>query len=94
VLRLADVVYSFEPAEAEQRIEAWIAETMAGDVEAGWTRAELAEHVRDEHSTFTWLLEPMLVRAGFDIIDADSGASGMDAGYLCRRRDQDGSSAA
>lgn len=86
VLRLSDVVYSFEPAEAERRIEAWIAETMAADVEGGWTRAELAEHVRDEHSTFTWLLEPMIERAGFEILDAAYDASGMLAWYLCARR--------
>jgi ubiquinone/menaquinone biosynthesis C-methylase UbiE len=86
VFRLSDVVYSFQPADAEQRIEAWIAETMASDVEAGWTRPELAEHVRDEHSTFTWLLEPMIERAGFDIIDAGYSASGMDARYMCRKR--------
>lgn len=85
-LRLSDVVYSFEPADAERRIEAWITETMASDVEAGWTRAELAEHVRDEHSTFTWLLEPMIERAGFDIVDSDYSDSGMDARYLCRKR--------
>jgi len=83
VLRLWDVVYGFEPADAEQRIEAWITETMAADVERGWTRAELAEHVRDEHSTFTWLLEPMIERAGFEIVDASHSASGMDARYLC-----------
>ncbi len=86
VLRLSDVVYSFEPAHAERRIEAWIAETMASDLEGGWTRAELAEHVRDEHSTFTWLLEPMINRAGFDIIDVDYSPSGMDARYLCQKR--------
>ena len=85
VLRLWDVVYGFEPAEAEERIEAWIEATMAADVERGWTRAELAEHVRDEHSTFTWLLEPMLERAGFDVIDASASASGMFARYLCRK---------
>lgn len=51
VLRLSDVVYNFEPDDAERRIEAWITETMAPDFEGGWTRAELAEHVRDEHST-------------------------------------------
>ena len=85
-LRLWDVVYSFEPAEAEERIEAWIEATMAADVERGWTRAELAEHVRDEHSTFTWLLEPMLERAGFDVIEASASASGMFARYLCRKR--------
>jgi SAM-dependent methyltransferase len=86
VLRLWDVVYSFEPPDAERRIDAWITETMAAEVERGWTRAELAEHVRDEHSTFTWLLEPMIERAGFDMIDANYSASGVFARYLCRKR--------
>jgi SAM-dependent methyltransferase len=86
VLRLWDVVYSFEPADAERRIEAWITETMTTDVERGWTRAELAEHVRDEHSTYTWLLEPMIERAGFDMIDANYSASGVLTRYLCRKR--------
>jgi hypothetical protein len=39
------------------------------DPAAGYTAEEFAEHVRTEHSTFTWLLEPMLVCAGFDIVD-------------------------
>jgi ubiquinone/menaquinone biosynthesis C-methylase UbiE len=85
VLRLSDVVYSFEPADAEQCIEAWITETMAADVEGGWTRAELAEHVRDEHSTFTWLLEPMIERAGLEIVASDHDASGVLARYVCRK---------
>ena len=85
-LRLSDVVYGFEPGDAEARIEAWIAETVSSDVERGWTRAELAEHVRDEHSTFTWLLEPMLERAGFDVVEADYSESRMFATYLCRTR--------
>lgn len=85
VLRLCDVVYSFEPRDAEQRIEAWIAQTMADEVDRGWTRAELAEHVRDEHSTFTWLLEPMIERAGFDIVDIDYSASGVLARYVCKK---------
>jgi hypothetical protein len=37
------------------------------DPARGWTSAELAEHIRTEHSTFTWLLEPMLERAGFEV---------------------------
>lgn len=86
VLRLSDVVYGFDPAEAEARIEAWIAATMSADVDRGWTRAELAEHIRDEHSTFTWLLEPMLDRAGFDLVAADYADSGMFARYLSRKR--------
>jgi SAM-dependent methyltransferase len=84
VLRLWDVVYGFDPGDADRHIEAWIAET-AADVERGWTRAELAEHVRDEHSTFTWLLEPMIERAGFDIVEAEHTSS-VFARYLCSKR--------
>jgi len=83
VLRLWDVVFDFEPAEAEERIEAWFAS--GGDsVEDGWSRAELEEHVRDEHSTFTWLLEPMLRRAGFEAETAERSEDGIFARYVLR----------
>jgi ubiquinone/menaquinone biosynthesis C-methylase UbiE len=82
-LRLWDVVYHFEPAEAESRIEAWCA-TGGDTVEAGWTRAELEEHVRDEHSTFSWLLEPMIVHSGFEIARAEHSEDGIFARYLLR----------
>ncbi len=85
VLRLSDVVYGFAPGEAEAYIEAWITELMSADVEEGWTRAEIAEHVRDENSTFTWLLEPMIERAGLEIVDATYSPDGMLAQYLCRK---------
>ena len=85
VLRLSDVVYGFEPADAARYIEEWIARNMAAYAEAGWVRAELAEHIRDENSTFTWLLEPMLDRAGLDIVDA-TYQERMFAQYLCRKR--------
>lgn len=69
IFRLWDVIYAFPAAEAEARVEAWCATGGIG-VETEWSRAELEEHVRDEHSTFTWLLEPMIERAGFVIEDA------------------------
>jgi SAM-dependent methyltransferase len=83
VLRLWDVVYDFAPAEATDRIEAWCA-TGGDAVEAEWSRAELEEHVRDEHSTFSWLLEPMIVRSGFEIIRAEHSEDGIFARYLLR----------
>ena len=87
VLRLWDVVYGFEPAEAGDRIEAWCGS--AGGASAGeWGRWELEEHVRDEHSTFTWLLEPMIERAGFTIEVADRSADGIFARYVARRDDR------
>jgi len=86
VMRLWDVVYTFEPVDADRRIDAWIEETMAADIDHGWTRAELAEHVRDEHSTFSWLLEPMIEHAGFVIVEKSYSASGIFAQYRCRKR--------
>jgi len=55
------------------------------DRAAGYTRADLAEHVRTEHSTYRWLLEPMLERAGLAIEDARYGAA-VYAAYTCVRR--------
>jgi ubiquinone/menaquinone biosynthesis C-methylase UbiE len=69
ILRLWDVVYGFEPIEAESRVEEWCA-AAGSAIERGWSRAELEEHVRDENSTFTWLLEPMIERNGFTINEA------------------------
>lgn len=81
VFRLSDVVYHFDAAEAEERIEAWCA-TAGAQVDGEWTRAEYEEHVRDEHSTYTWLLEPMIERAGFAIEQADYADDGIFAHYL------------
>lgn len=83
MLRLSDVVYGFGPAEAEARLEEWMSKMASDSAEGGWTRAELEEHVRDEHSTFTWLLEPMIERAGFAIEQADYSDDGIFADYLC-----------
>lgn len=85
VLRLWDVVFDFEPAEAEARVEAWCA-TAEGAAPGEWTRADLEEHVRDEHSTFSWLLEPTFERCGFAIEAAAHSADGIFAEYVLRAR--------
>ncbi len=86
VLRLRDLVFSFDLAQAEERIAQWL-ETVAADrPEEGWTRDELETHLREEHSTFSWLLEPMLGRAGFEIAAAEYGALGAHADYVCVKR--------
>jgi len=83
VLRLSDAVYSFEPAEAQARIETWCA-TAGSDSTAEWSRDELEEHVRDEGSTFTWLLEPMIRRSGFEIDQVTYSDDGIFAKYVLR----------
>ncbi len=85
VLLLQDLVYSFEPGDADAAIASWLAAAPADPAE-GWTAEELAEHVRGEHSTFTWLLEAMLDRVGFEVRERQVSPSGMYAGYVCIRR--------
>jgi ubiquinone/menaquinone biosynthesis C-methylase UbiE len=89
VLRLWDVVYNFEPHDAEARIESWCAtgENVARltPLDDAWGRWELEEHVRDEHSTYTWVLEAMFARVGFAVEGAEYSADGIFAKYILRR---------
>ena len=83
VFRLWDVAYNFDVDEAHDRIEAWCA-PFGDEVDGDWARWELEEHVRDEHSTFTWLLEAMILRTGFIIESADYSEDGWAAKSLLR----------
>lgn len=85
ILYLRDIVYSFEPTETSRAIEDWI-RNGAARPEEGWTGAELAEHVREEHSTFSWLLEEILERAGFEVAESSFSESRVFAAYLCAKR--------
>ena len=57
----------------------------ADSPEEGWTRDELETHLRQEYSTFTWLLEPMSRHAGFQIRQTEYSPSDIHAAYLCAR---------
>lgn len=52
--------------------------------EGEWVRADIEDHVRDEHSTFIGLLEPMMERSGFRIQEASYSDDGFFAEYLAR----------
>jgi SAM-dependent methyltransferase len=82
VLRLRDLVFDFEPGEADTVIASWLEQTN-DDPRRGWTAKEIAEHIRGEFSTFTWLLEPMLDRAGFEIRDRQVDAARAHVAYTC-----------
>jgi SAM-dependent methyltransferase len=81
-LVLRDIVYAFEPVEADAVLTAWYAAAPAEPAD-GWTAGELADHVRAEHSTFAWLLEPLLEHAGFEVRDAWYSESRTYARYVC-----------
>ena len=57
----------------------------AADPAAGYTAEDFAVHIRTEHSTFRWLLEPMLAAAGFEIVTAYFSGS-VSGAYTCRKR--------
>ena len=84
VVRLRDLVYDFEPRDVEQAMAAWMSGAV-DDPAVGWTAAELAEHVRIEYSTFSWLFEPMLERCGFEIVEREYVRAAYGA-YTLRRR--------
>ncbi len=80
---LRDLIYDVEPREVGASFARWF-DAAATDPARGYTRDELAEHVRTEHSTFRWLLEPMIVHAGLEIVDVDY-TRGTYGRYICVR---------
>jgi SAM-dependent methyltransferase len=86
ILRLRDIVFAFDPSEAERFVGEWLesaVEPHGVEAPKGWTRTELETHLREEHSTFTWLLEPMLERTGFAVKEADYSSHRVFAHYVC-----------
>jgi SAM-dependent methyltransferase len=85
ILRLSDIVYSFDVADVEARLEQWCA-TLPETSDSGgeWVRADIEEHIREEHSTFTCLLEPMIERAGFRLEDCTYSPDAVFAEYVAR----------
>lgn len=85
ILRLRDLVFSFAPADATHLVEAWLASAPTSP-DAGWTREELETHLREEHSTFSWLLEPMLEQCGFEITKVSHLSSKVFSAYTAVKR--------
>jgi SAM-dependent methyltransferase len=84
VLRLRDLIFDFAPTDAGAHIDAWLSGAVS-DSSIGWTADELAEHVRSEFSTYSWLMDTMIERTGFDVIAREFRRSVYGA-YSCIRR--------
>ena len=83
-LFLRELLFACELDEVHNVIERWLARANDSP-ERGWTRTELDQHLRDEYSTFTWLVEPMIERAGFRIHEAHYDQSRIYTAYVCVR---------
>lgn len=84
ILYLRDAIFSFPPAEYEASINKWIQQVAKPEGE-GWTARDFEMHVREEHSTFSWIIEGMLTRAGFEIVEANYNTETY-AEYLCIKK--------
>jgi ubiquinone/menaquinone biosynthesis C-methylase UbiE len=81
-LFLADVVYGFDPRNYQKEIGEWLAgmEEIAGQSMA----RETAIHVREEFSTWDWIMKGILERAGFQVEEDFEVVPNMRA-YVCSK---------
>jgi ubiquinone/menaquinone biosynthesis C-methylase UbiE len=78
-LYLSDVVFPDCAQDGWQEYFQEVVEAMPED-----RRAEMASHIRQEYSTFDWMMREMLVRAGFSLESVELEGSFL-GHYLCRR---------
>ncbi|OHB63002.1 MAG: hypothetical protein A2Y77_10610 [Planctomycetes bacterium RBG_13_62_9] len=82
-LFLFDVVYSFDVAQYESCIKRFL---NIMSMRMGLDGVAVSEiHLREEYSTFGWIMAGLLERAGFKIDDV-TRTDDFHAGYLCTRR--------
>ncbi|MGY3512748.1 class I SAM-dependent methyltransferase [Bradyrhizobium lupini] len=78
---LRDIVYASMPDAVERDVEQWADfEIKNHDV----PRESVVTHMRDEYSTFGWVMERMLTDVGFTLVSADYHAP-MHGTYLLRK---------
>lgn len=66
IFYLQDAMWSFPASETLEQLPAWI-DAVAKAPGEGFTREDFETHVREEFSTFHWILEGMIERAGLAI---------------------------
>ena len=81
-LYLFDIVFPSDIAGYEARFDDWI--NSFGQKVGPDFAAEGETHIRDEHSTYAWVMEGLLERAGF-CIDSAEYADGFGATYICTK---------
>ncbi|MEM6429576.1 MAG: class I SAM-dependent methyltransferase [Deinococcota bacterium] len=76
-----DVIFSFEPENHQASIDKWIDEVTRT---SGWSREEFLVHVNEEYSTFSWILEALIRKAGFKIVRSHYWSEAYGS-ILCRK---------
>lgn len=81
-LHLFDIVFPSSPADLTSGITAWIG-GMADRVGPDFAQ-EAEVHLREEHSTYDWIMLGLLERAGFTV-ETSTELDGFGRTYVCRR---------
>ena len=68
---LRDIVFASMPEGPERGVEAWADFIIKNH---RFTRESVITHMRDEYSTFGWVIERLLTEAGFTLVSADYDA--------------------
>jgi len=80
---LFDIVFPSAVEDLEDRLDAWVRSIAE---QSGYELAAEAKiHIREEYSTYDWVMEGLLKRAGFVIESAEYG-DGFQATYVCTRK--------
>src|SRR3979411_509395 len=77
---LRDIVFVGTPDGSERDVEAWADFNINNH---GFARDSVVTHMRDEYSTFGWVIERMLTDVGFTLVSADYHAP-LHGTYLLR----------
>ncbi len=81
ILFLSDVVFKFDP-DFEKNIDGLLDE-LSKNFSKGFVE-ETKVHIRDEYSTFDWILQGLIERAGFNIEKSNTEDS-LASEYFCRK---------
>lgn len=81
-LCLRDMIYSFDAHEHESFIEEYISKASRAVSPEFASRIEA--HIKNEYSTFDWITEGMLERAGFRV-EQKKNYDGFTCAYFCRK---------
>lgn len=80
-LFIRDVVFSCSSAELPETAESWIGWMLEN---TGYDRATVACHIRDEHSTYGWIMEGLIRQSGLELTSAEY-SNGVYADYIAVR---------
>src|SRR6201990_3194232 len=78
---LRDIVYASMPDAVERDVEQWADYQIKNH---DFSRDSVVTHMRDEYSTFGWVMERMLTDVGFTLVSADYHAP-MHGTFLLRK---------